>query len=154
MAKKPNGTPGGWKPAERLIFRFWDGQQEVAADPLVIQRKLAAATDLEKDIELAFVQSPEAIPAANEAFEHLVKQIREAFGVKAFSEGGLLDAECLELLGVFGGFIGEIKKKANPSPTCWKPTVQPPSPNPSPTPTGSGSISIVPASSADAASAS
>lgn len=98
---------------ERQIFRFYDGEKMVGRDPITIQTKLATShADWEVDIALLRGGTKESF----EAYDRLVSGARNAFGVKAFDEvdgkeSGLLDAEVMEILIDYVGFLDEVKKK-------------------------------------------
>lgn len=139
-----NGRVNGYSRREWLIFRFWDGTREVAADPLRISRGLlnVPGLNLEEDIKLATLANPMAGKAADEAVARLVGAVQSVFGVKEFREErgkaeGLTDFECIQLLNTFGAYIGDLKKKLSPSPTSTTPTD--PSAESPPTPTSADS---------------
>jgi len=126
-------------PKERMIYQYWDGQKVVAVDPLIIYRRFAevqpqlvidrkVATSLSKD-------APKAWPA-------MIAKIHTIFEIKGMSEGGLTEAETIQLLDHFLIFCEDVKKNANPIPILPT-TTSPPMPSFSeegpPTETGSDS---------------
>jgi hypothetical protein len=99
---------------ERSIYRFWNGEKNVGADPLVIQRRLASAPDCdwEADVKILQLQTGESLSA----FDRLAKAARHAFKVRDFEEidgvqHGLLDSEIIELMVDFVAWMNELKKK-------------------------------------------
>lgn len=107
----------------RGIFRFWDGQKNRAVDPFVILASIEADPELNLEIDSALV-----VAGDSAAIAKTVRCTRRAFGVKEFSQGGLLEAECLELIGEFYDFLGALKKNTSLSPISSPPTESMPSP--------------------------
>lgn len=114
---KPATSAGffGWKPKERNIYRYWNGEKDVEADPLEIQLAIAnSKDDLTREIEVMGLTHPEA-KGQGEAFSRVVETVRNVFKVPAFSSNGdrhgLTAQECIELLTHFFGFLNELKKK-------------------------------------------
>ncbi len=95
---------------ERMIYRYFDGQKEVAADPQVIYKRMAnIGPELSVNIKVANSQHKDAGKAHN----NLVAQIRGVFQVKPLDEGGLTELETAQLLDHFMIYIDELKKKSN-----------------------------------------
>lgn len=136
MKRKPNKiakkTPrrrqaapeiGFWKPSERNIFRYWDGQKEVAADPVLLSQEFAKVEGFDKDCKIAATlyesgdQSEMALKSANASFGRVVETVRRVFGLKPLSEGGLLQDEVITTLLLFTEFMDGLKKKAGILPT-------------------------------------
>lgn len=120
------GSVASRQGATRHIYQYFDGQKQVKADPMQINRDLLAypGLNLERDIQLTKIAAdgnPKIQQAANDAYDRLLGAIRQAFKVKTFAEGGLADLECLELFNDFGEWWGEVKKKLNILPTSTKP---------------------------------
>lgn len=101
----------------RAIFRFWDGQRDRAADPLEILRALENDSLVNLEVESAFMLAGDA-----EATLKTVQLVRRAFGVKDFTQGGLLEAECLDLIENFYDFLSSLKKNTSASPISSPPT--------------------------------
>ena len=101
----------------RGIFRFWDGQRYRAVDPFVILANIEADHELNLELDSALVLAGDSA-----AIARTVRATRRAFGVKDFASGGLLEAECLELIGDFYDFLGALKKNTSASPTLSPPT--------------------------------
>jgi hypothetical protein len=114
-ARKPVKSSGMFRPKERLIYTYWDGQKDRAGDPLELIRKLTGIDgfSLEHDAKLAAGQTPEA----TKALGRLVEAVRSAFGVKNLEEGGLTETETLALLHHFLDFLREVQRDAGPLPT-------------------------------------
>lgn len=127
---------------ERLIFRYSNGVQQVAADPLEIQFALMEAPDFEHNLKLSQVRNPLAAKDADAAFQSVVAAVRKAFNVPHLdpqTETGLTAAECMELLGEFGEFMVAVKKKLPAPPTTSSASESEPSAASSPTPSESAS---------------
>lgn len=137
-------------PKERLIYRYWDGARMVAQDPLVLYRRFATVQpQLVIDRKVATSLSKDA----NKAWPKMIAHIHGIFGVKSMEEGGLTEAEAVQLLDDFLTFCETIKKKESPIPTSPTTTL-PPTPLSSdegpPTPSGSDSGSVANEPSTDA----
>lgn len=123
MSEK-NGSGGRemYRPRERLIYRYNDGVKDRRADPMVIQRELAKCEALDLEIKCLGLQTPEAALRSLEAVGNVTGYVRTAFSLPLFEDGGLSEAECIELLNDFCLFVADLKKKASSSPTCSTPT--------------------------------
>lgn len=150
-----------YRPKERMIYAYFDGEKEVKADPLALFKKVAAVgPELSVSLKVSRSLSKDAAKASDEADA----SIRQLFGVKPFGEGGLTEVECLQLLDHFMAYCDDLKKKGSPSPTSSTPTGASPSTSdgapttqtsspsgstngapstgaPTPSPTGAGSAS-------------
>ena len=103
--------------ANRAIFRYWNGQQDVAADPLELLRGVESDTEFNLEIDPALVDAGD--PAAS---LRMVNCVRRAFKVKPFAEGGLLEAECAELFVGLYEFLDSLKKSTDQPLTSPPPT--------------------------------
>lgn len=101
----------------RAIFRYWNGQREVAADPFEITRAIENDPAFNPEIDYALVDAGDSA-----AILRTVNCVRQAFKVKSFNEGGLLESECLDLMIAFLDFLGSLKKSTSPPPTSSPPT--------------------------------
>jgi len=128
-----------YKPKERNIYSYYNGEGMVACDPILLYKSLMKhGPSLSIDIKVA--NSPSK--GAEQAHDSMVKTIREIFSVKPLEEGGLTEAETVGLLDHFLIYSERIKKNSSPSATIWTPT--PPSAisgegQPTSSTTGSGS---------------
>lgn len=113
---------------ERNIYRFWNGERMVGADPLVISRKLTTFPDFDfetdlKLLQLATSEDPELIKQSLKAMDRWAAAARHAFKIKEFelqedgSEVGLLEDEIAELILDFFTWLGEVKKNTLTTPT-------------------------------------
>jgi hypothetical protein len=105
----------GYTAGDRAIFHYHDGRKWRRGDPLAIQRALVddAAFNLAIDPGVATVPSVEGVRAAGRT----ASAVRRAFGVPAFDAGGLTDAECLDLFGMFGEFVRVLTEAVRPLPS-------------------------------------
>jgi hypothetical protein len=117
----PTAPFSSLSPEKRKIFRFWDGSKTVAVEPLKVQRALTSldGVDLEQDAKMLGLESPMAQEAAAAAFDRLVKAVRTVFNVPDFKEEngvetGLTDAEALQLLAQYCGYLSELKNSTAP----------------------------------------
>jgi hypothetical protein len=115
---------------QRAIYRYFDGEKEVARDPLAILRALNGRPGMPLDADVKLALSP--VPESSAAFGRLVESVRDAFGAKPFEEvegrqRGLTVGECLALLLHFGQFIKGIQNAAVPFVTSPFATGPPPS---------------------------
>lgn len=121
----------------RDIFQFWDGQHDRAVDPFEILRGIEHDPEFSPEKEAQFIAA-----GHDDSIEKAVRCVRRVFNVKHFNDGGLLEAECLELLEAFYDFLAALKKNTSPSPISSEPTGTeslPASTDPPPIPTSSSS---------------
>lgn len=105
-------TPDVYKPAEMLIYRYWNGKADVAADPLTLYKKMMAkGPELNIDMKIA----TSAHSDAGKAHDSMLVKIREIFDVKPFEEGGLTQLATIELLDDFLIFCDRVKKNGSPT---------------------------------------
>ena len=151
--KSPSVSPSIdlFKPDERLIFSFWDGEKTVNADPMVLNRRLMNKwAELTVDINIAtstLLQHKEVDKARN----NIVKASREIFNLKSPPDnsldcsGMLTEVEAMDLLNRFREYVGDVKKNSSTSPissTDESSVTQPSSASESVTTNGSDSTSI------------
>lgn len=112
-----------WGEAERSIYRFNDGTEERAVDPMTTLRKLQTMPGLalETDLTLAsVVESGGKMAEEGEAaIVRLVDGARKAFNIPELKviDGkvvGLTESECLSLLIHFGRYVSRIRESAVP----------------------------------------
>ena len=101
----------------RAIFSFWDGAKQRVIDPLTAWRALRAHPDFDPERDIEGIRQDD-----EQALSHTLAAVREAFGVKAFADGGLTEAETLALLAEFMAYIGAVKKNTSPPPISQPPT--------------------------------
>lgn len=111
---------------DRLIFRFFDGRRQRAADPLEVWRSLEAAAGPDWQtllVLLAVDPPPGTVGAAAEAHrakqeaaaETLGRAALAAFGVEPlhpYEKRGLTRAERVGLVGAFLNFMGGLAESA------------------------------------------
>lgn len=103
-----------YRPKDRLIYSYFDGQRVVKADPMVLHKRLMeVGPDLSVEMKVAASESKDAATYHGK----LIERIRKIFDVKTLTEGGLGEVETTELLDHFLTYCGRIKKKDSPPPT-------------------------------------
>ncbi len=139
---------GNGSPAPQPAVNYLTVEKPVHRDPLAILAALMTAdVDWETDLRLMMSDPnpddpPEGramiIRASFDSLRRIVAAIRGAFGIKPTVEGGLMDAECLDLRAKFVGWLMELKKKDSGTPTLpspsravWGPSPTTPSTSPS-----------------------
>lgn len=105
---------GPFKPKERLIYSYWDGQRQRQGDPLALVRSLTSVDGVSLDIDAKLAAG--STPDAPKAMGRLIDAVRTVFGVKPLDDGGLTEAETLALLYHFLEFIQEVQADALPLP--------------------------------------
>lgn len=99
-----------YRPRERLIYQYFDGQQVIKADPIVIYKRLMArGPEIDIDRKVAASESKDAL----KAHDNLVSKLREVFEVKTLKEGGLSDTEVTTLLDHYLLYTDTVKKKVS-----------------------------------------
>lgn len=124
-----------YQPRERAIYRYFDGQKQVSADPLALHYRYC---DRSGDLGVMARVANSICKDAGKAFLDVVRYIREIFELKPVAEGGLTDNEAVELLAHFLRYIETVKKNSPPSsmsapatsaPSAPSSDAGPPSPN-------------------------
>lgn len=108
--KKPEFSLDLYIPAERFIYKYFDGSKVVTADPMALCKRLAEkGSYLAMDMKVAkagMKDSPKKHDAAMAA-------IRYVFDVSEFKDGGLTDLELVSLLEHYLTYEDYQKKTAN-----------------------------------------
>ena len=97
----------------RDIFKYFNCQRVVKADPLVLWRALQQNEDYRQE-DFKLLKAP---ALRNEIIGKLAGIVRQVFGVQLPEDGGLTELECLELLQSFILYAGLQKKSTEPMPT-------------------------------------
>lgn len=98
-----------YKPKDRLIFKYFDGEKIVSADPMVVYRRMIdVSIDLNADITIATSPSK----AAPEAYQKMVEKLRKIFQVKPLELGGLTENETFLVYINFSNFCDFVKKNS------------------------------------------
>jgi len=97
----------------RRIYRFWDGRNRRAADPMVVYQRLLSCDDF--DLET----TPQLAEAGDlNSAEITAEAVRFAFDLPTFDGWqGLTILECMDLLGVYLAYLLALKKNIRRSPT-------------------------------------
>lgn len=148
-----------YTPRERLIYTYFTGtdakgkRQYARADPLELwKRVMDNGPAITINMKVAASKSKDARAKHDE----LMEDLRKAFQVRPYREGGLTDVELMDLFNHFMAYVGGVKKNSPTSTTSAPPEAEGPSPASSPStgggpPTesssGSGSTGSGPASS-------
>lgn len=99
----------GYRPKERLIYPYFDGEKMVNADPMDLYCRLAEkAGDLDADLQIAYSPSKDRFKAREKMYE----RIRSIFDLKPHKEGGLTKGECEALLENFISWCNKLKKNS------------------------------------------
>lgn len=108
-----------YRPAERLLYQYFDGKGLVRADPMVLyKRMMERGPELAVDIQVS--QSPSK--SAGKAYSDMVEKVRQIFSLAPYEAGGLTELEAVELLYHFMTYTGMLKKNSSPSPTSAEAT--------------------------------
>lgn len=119
-----------YKPTERNIYEYWDGEAERVIDPLAVLWKLGSQSKLLADISVSDTLLSGNIanlkPSDLAALQNVVDFVRSAFGIKPLGKVdgklvGLGDSEVLQLLQDFSMFNEDLKKKPLTSATSFVP---------------------------------
>lgn len=123
-----------YKPIDRYVYKYHDGEKEVTADPMVLYKKVMAKWP----IIGKFLAEYKAVTDAETLARHdqLIAAIRELFGIKKLEEGGLSEQETLDLFNHFRIYANIISpEQPAPLPEPVKPAQEPAKPPEVPTPT-------------------
>ena len=84
-----------YHPKQRVIYHFWDGKKVVDADPMPIYKAMmTVGPELSVDLKVSNSVSKDA----GKAHDAAIVKIRKIFRVKSLDEGGITEAECVQLL--------------------------------------------------------
>ena len=120
------GSHDFYRPGQRLIYRYWDGEKVITADPMVLYRRVSdVGPELSVDIRVTNSISK----GAGKAYTNVLKKVREIFSVKSLEEGGLSETETLELLDHFLGYCDGVKKNSRSTLTTATETSAPSAPS-------------------------
>jgi len=98
----------------KLLFRYFNGERWIKADPLPLYRRLRAEAD--RLVVLATAWDEQRHPEADE----FVALVREMFGLKAYDSAtgkGLTEAEVVNVFAEFDGFLREVRDRFFPGST-------------------------------------
>lgn len=139
--KEKRGTGEDWfRPQDRTIYKFFDGESVRKVDPKPIHTKLLAKrNEISADYKTAVFEIPnEFTEKAEISFYKTVRELfnlpplgpdyRVEYQVDGKTVKTLSDAECLAVLDDFILFVETVKKNIPQSPTSSNPSALPPSP--------------------------
>lgn len=107
-------------PKERLIYSYFNGEQTIKEDPMILWKKLMDhGPSLSIDIKVSKSPSKDAV----KAHTNLVKTIREVFNVKSLCDNGLTEVETTDLLDHFMEYCDQLKKNSSQLQTQSTPLV-------------------------------
>ncbi|MCC7424822.1 MAG: hypothetical protein IT428_31510 [Planctomycetaceae bacterium] len=112
----------------RAIFRFWDGQRDRLADPMVIHRSLLEHGEFNWETTPALIDVDND-KISSDALRITADATRKAFGVPELIDGGLTETELLQLLVQFSLYLSSLKKSISPPQTSPAATAPKPSGN-------------------------
>lgn len=98
----------------RLLFRYFNGETWVAADPLPLYRRLRAEAD--RLVILATAWDEQRHPEADE----FVAVVREIFDLRAYDPAtgkGLTEGEVVNVFAEFDRFLREVRDRFFPGST-------------------------------------
>lgn len=111
--KKESSEP---TPAERSLFRYNDGFNDVYGDPLEIASTLDTDPEYSPNKHIPLLEAGGR--PGGEAWKVLTRAVRRAFKLPSFDHTtgeGLTDQEALELFWEFSTYISGLKKNIDPS---------------------------------------
>jgi hypothetical protein len=115
--KKQDFDYSTYKPEEQLIYSYWNGKDQIKADPLVLyKRMLDIRPELNADLKCA--GSP--LKDASKFHDEAVKKINKIFDIKPYSEGGLTQIDTMDLFNHFLIFTEGVKKNGSQTQTSQK----------------------------------
>lgn len=100
-----------YKLEDRKIYQYFNGTEEVRMDPMVLYKRFAAVS---QELAVNSRVAGTTMTGAAKAHEDMIRQIRNIFDLKPFDQGGLTEAEAVELLDHFVMFCETVKKNSSP----------------------------------------
>lgn len=113
---------------KRDFFRFFDGSRWRAVDPLPIARALFTHAKFDWDETPKLLRSQQATVEI-QAAKVIAEAVREVFAIAPAERGGLTELECVDLLGAFQEYLGNVKKNGSLFRISSEPTDQQSSPD-------------------------
>lgn len=127
-----------YRPKERMIYSFWNGEKIVTADPLVLyKRVMDCGPELAIDMKVSKSASKDATKAHGKAID----KIRNIFKIKEIEQGGLTELEGMDLLDHFLTYCDVVKKNSSILPMQSTSTVDSPTTSQENPPTSNSSVS-------------
>jgi hypothetical protein len=102
---------------ERFLYRYWNGEKEVAADPLVLFKQYA---EIQGDLAGSIVVARSAMKDSRQEHDKAVLLVRKLFSILPFDPAtgkGLTETESLDVMDHFLDFLDNVKKNSSPTPT-------------------------------------
>lgn len=117
--KKEDDDFSIYHPKERLIYKYWNGKELVAADPMTLYKKVM---DVSAELAIHFSVAKSQSKDAKDAHENLIETVRKVFGVKSLEETpeGLGQTESISLLNHFLAYCNRLKKNSRTFATTSK----------------------------------
>lgn len=101
-----------FRPDERYIYNYWDGEKMVRADPMVLWGKFMTVwPELSVDIKLAFSNHSDSFKGR----ENITIKGRQIFSLKETGEGGLSGEQIMNLMDHFIKYCNHLKKNTSNS---------------------------------------
>ena len=96
----------------RGLFRFYDGKRWRSVDPLEAARAFFTLPTFDWDETPEMLKTGQAMTQL-QTLQKIAVAVREVFGIKSTSEGGLSELGCFHLFIAFRGFLGNVKKNGS-----------------------------------------
>lgn len=108
-----------YHPKERLIYKYWNGKELIAADPMTLYKKVM---DVSAELAIHFSVAKSQSKDAKDAHENLIETVRKVFGVRSLEETpeGLGQTESISLLNHFLAYCNRLKKNSRTFATTSK----------------------------------
>lgn len=106
---------GAKRGSHRDIFRYFDGMQDRAVDPMAVFRSLSSHPEFDINQSLPQIASGD-LKLQMESSAIAVDATRKAFGIQPWDEftgTGLTELETLDVLLAFGEFTNGLKKNGS-----------------------------------------
>ena len=98
-----------YKPKDRLIFKYFDGEKIVSADPMVVYRRML---DVSVDLNVDMTVATSASKDAPSSYQKMIEKLRKIFQVKPLELGGLTENETFLVYINFSNFCDFVKKNS------------------------------------------
>lgn len=98
-----------YKPNERNIYKYHNGQSWIRADPMVLYKRIMEkAPEIQVEMSVSNSISKDAIKAHSD----LINRLRGIFDIKTLEAGGLTESEVIQLFDHFMEYVDTIKKNS------------------------------------------
>ena len=111
-----------WVIETRLVFSFWDGRKRRKEDPMQLALAFWSRPRFDPDALMEQIAAKPVTVGNFRASADLAAHVRDVFGIKQLTAGGLTDGECVHIANDLMDLVGDVKKNTSSWPTAARST--------------------------------